>query len=195
MEDTKLLRYSRHVYFDPDEQEYVALCSEFPHISAFGETPEEALSDLTVALEGAIAVHREEGWPVPKPLVPPEPEALPSGKFVTRVPKTMHAQLVRSAKTEGVSLNTLVIALLAKGLAMREARAPGVDASAALQRVVSRSISGPWSSGPKLLYTWSLFRQNIESEWRDDSSDADDPDWIGPQAKQSAANEERAMVN
>ncbi|MDZ7799977.1 MAG: toxin-antitoxin system HicB family antitoxin [Trueperaceae bacterium] len=119
MENTQLHRYSRHVYFDADEREYVALCSEFPHISAFGETPDEALAELDVALEGALEVHHEEGWPIPEPIAPPEPEALPSGKFVTRLPKTLHAQLARTAKQEGVSLNTLVIALVAQGLPLR----------------------------------------------------------------------------
>jgi predicted RNase H-like HicB family nuclease len=132
MEHTQLQHYSRHVYFDADEREYVALCSEFPHISAFGETPVEALSELDVALEGALEVHREEGWPIPEPLAPPEPEALPSGKFVTRLPKTLHSQLTRAAKHEGVSLNTLVITLLAQGLATRQAQSQTTSAQTVL---------------------------------------------------------------
>jgi antitoxin HicB len=43
-----------------------------------------------------------------------------SGKFVTRVPKTIHAQLTTRAKAEGVSLNTLVVAFLAQGLGRKE---------------------------------------------------------------------------
>lgn len=108
-------RYSRHVYFDADEQEYVALCTEFPHLSAFGATPNEALAELDVVLDGALAVHRDEGWPIPEPLAPPEPRALPSGKFVLRLPRSLHARLVRRADHEGVSLNALAIALLAAG--------------------------------------------------------------------------------
>jgi len=46
-----------------------------------------------------------------------------SGKFVARVPKTLHAQLTRSAKTEGVSLNTLVVSLIAQGLGRKEGHA------------------------------------------------------------------------
>lgn len=110
-------RYSRHVYFDTGEQEYVALCTEFPHLSAFGDTPSEALAELDVVLDGALAVHREEGWPIPEPLAPPEPRALPSGKFVLRLPRSLHARLVRRADHEGVSLNALAIALLAEGVA------------------------------------------------------------------------------
>ncbi|MEX2501975.1 MAG: type II toxin-antitoxin system HicB family antitoxin [Trueperaceae bacterium] len=131
MENTQLQRYSRHVYFDAYEREYVALCSEFPHISAYGETPDEALRELDVALEGAIEMHREQRWPIPEPLAPPEPETLPSGKFVVRLPRTLHAQLVRTAKTEGVSLNALVSILLADGLASRQATMRFVDAQEA----------------------------------------------------------------
>ncbi|WP_265288919.1 toxin-antitoxin system HicB family antitoxin [Verminephrobacter eiseniae] len=38
------------------------------------------------------------------------------GRFVARVPKSIHAQLGARAKAEGVSLNSLVIALIAEGL-------------------------------------------------------------------------------
>lgn len=39
-----------------------------------------------------------------------------SGKFVARVPKSIHAQLAARAKMEGVSLNAMVLTLIAKGL-------------------------------------------------------------------------------
>jgi len=46
-----------------------------------------------------------------------------SGKFVARVPKTVHAQLATRAKAEGVSLNTLVLTFIAQGLGRAEGRA------------------------------------------------------------------------
>ena len=39
-----------------------------------------------------------------------------SGRFVVRLPQSLHAALEREANTEGVSLNQLVIAKLAVGL-------------------------------------------------------------------------------
>jgi len=42
------------------------------------------------------------------------------GKFVARVPKTVHAQLATRAKAEGVSLNSLVLAFIAEGLGRRQ---------------------------------------------------------------------------
>ncbi len=117
MEHAQLRHYSRHVYYDPDAREYIALCTEFPHLSAFGATAADALAELEVALEGAIEVHVEEGWPLPAPVEPPEPVGLPSGRFVARLPRSLHAQLVASAQREGVSLNALVVSLLSAGVA------------------------------------------------------------------------------
>jgi len=39
-----------------------------------------------------------------------------SGKWLQCVPKSIHLQLVQKAEAEGVSLNTLVISILAESL-------------------------------------------------------------------------------
>jgi antitoxin HicB len=46
-----------------------------------------------------------------------------SGKFIARVPKTVHAQLASRAKAEGVSLNALVLTFIAQGLGRKDGRA------------------------------------------------------------------------
>ena len=122
MPNELLQRYSRHVYFNEEDQDYIALCSEFKHLSAFGGTPEEALRELGEVLEAALEIHAEEGWPIPRPEAPPEPEGLPSGRFVTRLPKTLHARLIRQAKREGVSQNQLVMSYVAAGLGAARAQ-------------------------------------------------------------------------
>ena len=142
MEHAPLPYYSRHVYYDPDAREYVALCTEFPHLSAFGATAADALAELEVALAGAIEVHVDEGWPLPAPVEPPEPVGLPSGRFVARLPRSLHARLVTTAEREGVSLNTLVVSLLAAGVA----RGSSVDvarkaAAGTAQEVARRPIA------------------------------------------------------
>ena len=52
----------------------------------------------------------EEGTPIPEP--EREPDSLFSGKFVVRIPSTLHRQLVDRARKENVSLNYLVGHLL-----------------------------------------------------------------------------------
>jgi hypothetical protein len=42
-----------------------------------------------------------------------------SGKVLARLPRSMHLQLTARAKTEGVSLNSLVLAFIAEGLGRR----------------------------------------------------------------------------
>ena len=42
-----------------------------------------------------------------------------SGKVLARLPRSMHMQLTARAKTEGVSLNALVLAFIAEGLGRR----------------------------------------------------------------------------
>ncbi len=66
-------RYSRSVYYDPEEGEFVALCGEFPGISAFGDTRAEALWNLDDAIEGVMEVHEAENMPLPEPRLPPPP--------------------------------------------------------------------------------------------------------------------------
>jgi antitoxin HicB len=62
---------------------------------------------------------REAGRTVPAPGA--DRGAGYSGKWVLRTPKSLHRSLAERARREGVSLNTLAIALLAEGLGHREA--------------------------------------------------------------------------
>jgi antitoxin HicB len=81
-----------------------------------GETVDEAVTNGKDALAATIAALEAKGMPVPAP----NGGGVASGKFVARVPKTIHAQLATRAKSEGVSLNTLVLAFIAEGLGRRE---------------------------------------------------------------------------
>ncbi len=89
---------------------------DFSECVSDGETPEEAIANGREALMETIAALEEKGLPVPAP----NSGGIASGKFMTRVPRSVHAQLTIRAKAEGVSLNSLVTALLAEGLGRRE---------------------------------------------------------------------------
>jgi antitoxin HicB len=77
-----------------------------------GETVEEAIANGREALAGMIESLEAWGDPVPAP----NSGGVASGKFVARVPKSLHAALTARAKMEGVSLNTLVLTLIAQGI-------------------------------------------------------------------------------
>ena len=93
--------------------------SDFSDCISDGETVEEALSNGRDALKSTIAALKAKDFPVPLP----NSGGIASGKFVARVPKTVHAQLTTRAKAEGVSLNSLVLAFIAQGLGRKEGRA------------------------------------------------------------------------
>lgn len=85
---------------------------DFSECISDGETVEEAIANGREALSGMIATLEALGRPVPAP----NSGGVASGKFVARVPKTIHAQLATRAKAEGVSLNALVLTFIAEGL-------------------------------------------------------------------------------
>ena len=91
---------------------------DFSECISDGETVEEALSNGKDALKATIAALKAKSLPVPTP----NSGGIASGKFVARVPKTVHAQLTIRAKAEGVSLNALVLTFIAQGLGRKEGR-------------------------------------------------------------------------
>jgi predicted RNase H-like HicB family nuclease len=61
-------RYPYHinVFYDREDGDYIADVPDFPHISAFGETPEAALREVLIALAMTIEVYEEQGKPLPE---------------------------------------------------------------------------------------------------------------------------------
>ena len=91
---------------------YLIEFPDLPGCISDGDTIEEAISNGHDAIACWIAAAKESGRKIPKP---GELEQQ-SGKWVQRVPKSVHLRLVEKAKKEGVSLNTLVVSMLAEGL-------------------------------------------------------------------------------
>lgn len=94
---------------------------DFPGCMSDGETIEEAIANGRDAFLAWISAAIDMGRSIPKPTAKPVELVEASGKFVARLPKSLHARLAARARQEGVSLNTLVLALIAEGLGHREA--------------------------------------------------------------------------
>ena len=92
---------------------YLIEFPDFPGCIADGQTPEEAITEGRDALLSYTLTLEELGRTVPQ-----SGEAF-AGQWRQRVPKSLHAALVRRAHNEGVSLNMLVTTLLADGLSRR----------------------------------------------------------------------------
>jgi antitoxin HicB len=99
---------------------------DLPGCMSDGETIEDAIANGRDAFLGWVAIQADLKREVPKPQWRPEEDkTMPlsvSGKFIQRLPKTVHAKLVKRAKHEGVSLNSLVLAFIAEGLGRREGK-------------------------------------------------------------------------
>lgn len=89
----------------------VARIEELPGCSAHGSSEQEALLNLHDSMVDWIEDSLEAGDPIPKPA---EEVELPSGKWLQRVPRSLHLKLIHLAEREGVSLNQLVTSALAE---------------------------------------------------------------------------------
>lgn len=97
---------------DDDGGGFLVSFPDFAECISDGETIDEALENSRDALQATIAALKAKKLPVPAP----NSGGVASGKFIARVPKTIHAQLATRARAEGVSLNTLVLTFIAQGL-------------------------------------------------------------------------------
>ncbi|MBC8509545.1 MAG: type II toxin-antitoxin system HicB family antitoxin [Chloroflexi bacterium] len=59
--------YHINIFYSEEDDGYVADIPDLAHCSAFGETPEEALSQALVAKEIWLEVAQEEGKAIPHP--------------------------------------------------------------------------------------------------------------------------------
>lgn len=102
--------YTYRVTWSAEEQEYVGLCAEFPRLSHFDESPEAALAGIRELVRGVVAEMKEKNEKPPEALADREY----SGIFKVRVPPSVHRELVMAAAEQGVSINRIVQARLAR---------------------------------------------------------------------------------
>ena len=107
-----MFKYSMQLFWSEEDGEYVALIPEFPHLSALAKKPEKAVREAVMVAEAFLEDIAECGE------TPPEPQILSSfsGQMRVRMPRTLHQKLAGRARMEDVSLNTLIVSLLAEGI-------------------------------------------------------------------------------
>ena len=95
-----------------DEEGWVARVVELPGCITQGDDFQELAEMIDDAMRTWIESALADGDPVPEP----RPLTDYSGKFVTRVPRSLHRELVQAAGREGVSLNSFVNMALSKAV-------------------------------------------------------------------------------
>jgi len=98
----------RHVVDDSGSY-YFAKVQELDGCMSDGETVEDVHLNIREAMEGWIEARLEGGFDVPTPMDIDNY----SGKFVIRLPRSLHARLAAEAEREGVSLNQYTLYKLA----------------------------------------------------------------------------------
>ncbi len=119
LDDYLALPYTIELVRDEDDEGnsgYVAEVEELPGCLSQGATPEEAIRNIFDAMEGWLSVALEDGRPIPEPRAGKNY----SGRFLLRIPQTLHAELARVAEREGVSLNQYAATTLARAVGRRE---------------------------------------------------------------------------
>ena len=100
--------FTYRITWSEEDKEYVGLCLEFPSLSWLAKSQEAALIGIRKVVASAVADMKKNGETPPIPLA----SRFYSGKFVVRVPPSVHRNLVIKAAEEGVSLNRLISARL-----------------------------------------------------------------------------------
>ncbi len=118
LEEYLELPYTIEVLYDDSDGEpgWVASVVELPGCITQGDTFEELGEMIHEAMLGWIEIVLEDGREVPEP----RPFDDYSGKFVTRVPRSLHRDLVRAAERDGVSLNSFVNVSLARAVGFQK---------------------------------------------------------------------------
>lgn len=77
-----------------------------------GDTADDALASIREVMPLWIETALESGYEIPEPRAEEEY----SGKFVVRVPRSLHRELVQGAVSEGVSLNQFINVVLSRAV-------------------------------------------------------------------------------
>lgn len=89
---------------------YEARVRELPDLAEYGDTADEAYALALDAIETTAAVLADKGRAMPSPEAP---ETGYSGRVTLRLPKSLHRALAVKADDEGISLNQLMLSVLA----------------------------------------------------------------------------------
>lgn len=99
-----------HEIEDDDERYWIAEVTELPGCESHGSSVEEAIRSVEEAKKDWILDSLEEGQEVPVPVDRDKYK----GKILTRMSRSLHRSLSLMAEAENLSLNQLIVTILAK---------------------------------------------------------------------------------
>ena len=112
----KALNYRMNFSYEKDESRWYVEFPELPGCMADGATREEALQAALDTKDDWLETTFESG----REIAEPRPEIEYSGRFLLRIPKSLHKSVAEEAKREGTSINRLAIQFLSAELERRQ---------------------------------------------------------------------------
>jgi len=139
--DSKQLHYRMLVEWSDEDRVFVARAPAFPFVAAHGDSEVEAIRELHAAIDLAVESLRKARRPTP----PTESATEFSGQVRLRMPASFHRMLSSMAEFEGISLNTLMVELLAEAAGWRSAvpKAHEDDGAIIARETPARYLVGP----------------------------------------------------
>ncbi len=105
-------KYSIRSFWSDDDESFISVCSEFPSLSAVGDTREEATDEMLTLLEFVIGELEKEGKELPKPIASRELK----GNILLRVDPFQHRRVLNIAEESKRSMNQTLNLLISLGI-------------------------------------------------------------------------------
>lgn len=106
-------RYPLNIFWSAEDKGFIAEAPDLPGCSAWGKTEAEAAREAQDAIAAWLQAAKAAKRTIPKASLA-APVSHYSGKFLVRVPRSLHARLAREAEQQGVSLNQWAASKLAQ---------------------------------------------------------------------------------
>lgn len=62
-----MYKYAIEIFYSEEDERYIAIVPELSECSAFGETEEEALKEIKIAIDLWLETAKKEGMKIPEP--------------------------------------------------------------------------------------------------------------------------------
>ena len=106
------LTYPFNIKPDLDDGGYIAEFPDLRYCVGTGDTVDEAIDDAMIAKEEWLKAAYENKLTIPEPSSSDEF----NGRVTLRLPKSLHRNIIETAKKEGVSANQLLLHLISIGM-------------------------------------------------------------------------------
>jgi predicted RNase H-like HicB family nuclease len=163
---TNPAQYPVDIFYSDEDEGFIALASDLPGCSAFGETRADAANEIQDAICAWIEAAEKAGNPIPEPSKRGA-DSLPSGKILLRLPRTLHGQLVEQAQREGTSLNQFLLYVITSNTSAQLVATTVVDKLAAASNAGLTSMTSLVGQGLTTLAAANMSARYVASAMTD----------------------------